>query len=57
MRRGDVRAMQLLLASGAEVNVQDSYGNSPLMYWTIAPEDPEELVVELAGELLSHVSY
>lgn len=56
MRRGDVRAMQLLLASGAVVNALDSYGNSALMYWPVAPSVPEELVLELAGELLAHVS-
>jgi ankyrin repeat protein len=56
MRRGDLRAMQLLLAGGADVDALDSYGNSPLMYWPVAPAEPEEVVLDLAGALLAHVS-
>jgi ankyrin repeat protein len=55
MRRGDLRAMLLLLAGGADVDALDSYGNSPLMYWPVAPAEPEELVLDLAGALLAHV--
>jgi ankyrin repeat protein len=56
MRRGDVMAVQMLLAGGADVNATDSWGNSPLMYWPVAPSEPDELVEELVGKLLSHVS-
>jgi ankyrin repeat protein len=56
MRRGDVMAAQMLLAGGADVNATDVWGNSPLMYWPVVPAQPAELVEELVGKLLSHVS-
>lgn len=56
MRRGDVMAVQMLLAGGADVNATDVWGNSPLMYWPVVPAQPAELVEELVGKLLSHVS-
>jgi len=56
MRRGDVVAAQMLLAGGADVNAVDVCGNSPLMYWPVVPQEPSELVEELVGKLLSHVS-
>ncbi|KAF6256621.1 hypothetical protein COO60DRAFT_1702244 [Scenedesmus sp. NREL 46B-D3] len=57
MRRGDLRATQLLLAGGADVDALDSYGNSPLMYWPVAPSEPEEVALDLAGALLAHAGY
>jgi ankyrin repeat protein len=56
MRRGDVVALQMLLAGGADVNATDSWGNTPLLYWPVAPSEPVELVEELLIKLLSHVS-
>lgn len=56
MRRGDVMALQMLLAGGADVNATDTWGNSPLMYWPVVPSEPSEVVEELVGKLLSHVS-
>ncbi|WIA18115.1 hypothetical protein OEZ85_009593 [Tetradesmus obliquus] len=53
MRRGDLRAAQLLLAGGADVDALDSYGNSPLMYWPVVTAEPEELVLDLVGALLA----
>jgi hypothetical protein len=38
VRRGDVRAVQMLLAAGAEPDARDIYGNVPLMYWVLVPE-------------------
>lgn len=55
MRRGDLRAAQLLLAGGADVDALDSYGNSPLMYWPVVTAEPEELVLDLVGALLAQV--
>lgn len=56
MRRGDVVALQMLLAGGADVNATDSWGNTPLLYWPVAPSEPVELVEELLIKLLSYVS-
>jgi hypothetical protein len=56
MRRGDVMALQILLAGGADVNATDTWGNSPLMYWPVVPSEPSEVVEELVGKLLSRVS-
>jgi ankyrin repeat protein len=56
MRRGDLAALQMLLLAGADANAQDLHGNTPIMYWPVAPRVPEECVVALLGRLLAHVS-
>lgn len=33
VRRGDPRALEQLLANGAEVDPRDEFGNTPLHYW------------------------
>eukprot|EP00775_Hariotina_reticulata_P005366 gene5366-5601_t len=56
VRRGDVRALELLLASGADPNAQDALGNTPLMYWPVAPPQPEDLAEQLVTTLLAHAA-
>jgi uncharacterized caspase-like protein len=56
VRRGDARAAEVLLASGADAGARDgAHGNAPLHYWGIPLAWDADAAHEIVEALLHHV--